>query len=72
MLKALCKQFVARAEALGLKGKKRDGALMEFMCGSYAALQAAGHAEAEHVGTVIAMIFSVRGFSECQKIASEP
>lgn len=38
LMKTLCKKFVERTEALGLRGKKRDDALVDFMCGAATAL----------------------------------
>jgi hypothetical protein len=72
MLKNLCQTFVTRAENLGLKGKQREAALIEFMCGAYAVLHATKHPEAEKVGVVLSMVFVVRGFSECLRIATAP
>lgn len=69
MLKTLCKAFVQRADHQNLKGKKRDDMALEFMVGAYAALAAAKHPEAEHVGAVVAMVICTRGFSEVKKIA---
>lgn len=69
MLQKLCTKFVERSEALGLKGKKREEACFEFMCGAATALQVAEHPEAEHVTNVVAMIISVRGYLEVAMIA---
>jgi hypothetical protein len=71
MLKTLCQAFVARATTLGLKGKKRDAALIDFMCGAYAALAAKDpHGdEARHLATVLGLVFTTRGYSECERIA---
>ena len=33
MVKDLCAQFVARSDSLGYKGKKRDNAAIDFLCG---------------------------------------
>ena len=71
VLKQLCIGFVERAKACDLKGKKRDAALIDYMCGAYQALTLAGRADdANHVGTMLAMVFTVRGFSECERIAN--
>ena len=69
-LRKLCASFVERAAALNLKGKKRDDALMDYMIGAHVALAATGQAEdAQHVGNVAALLFSVRGYRECEQIA---
>lgn len=72
-LKKLCMAFVQRSQSLGLRGKKRDDALIEFMVGAANALTIAGaEDDAKHVTAVLAVVFSVRGFSECMRIACEP
>lgn len=71
MLQHLCSIFVGRAKTFGLKGKKRDEALIEFMCGAYYALDHAGlDKEAGIVGATTLMVFPVRGFAECGRIAN--
>lgn len=69
MIKTLCKAFVERAEALNLKGKKREDAAFEFLLGAHIALAAVNHPEAEHVGTVTTFIIAIRGYSEVKRIA---
>ena len=71
MLQQLCTKFVERSEALGLKGKKREDACFEFMCGAATALQAVGHPEADHVTKIVAMLISVRGYGEVVNIANK-
>lgn len=71
LLIGLSRQFVRRSEALGLKGKKRDEAAMDFFCGAFAALEAMKHGvEASNLATVIALVLSTRGYSEVEKWAS--
>lgn len=58
MLRQLSAKWVERQSALGLKGKAADRAVFEFMTGAATALQAAGHAEAQHVVTCVAVILA--------------
>jgi hypothetical protein len=70
MLKTLCKTFVNRANELNLKGKARDAALIDFMVGACAVLHELKDPAYEHVMGVTAMVFTVRGFKECERIAT--
>jgi hypothetical protein len=70
MLKTLCKTFVNRANELGMKGKARDAALIEFMVGACMVLHITKHDAYEHVMGVTAMVLTVRGFKECERIAA--
>lgn len=70
MLKHLCKTFVRRAEAQGMKGRKRDEAMIEFMVGAWAALHEAGHPQSDHINVVLSMVLTVRGYAECLRIAN--
>lgn len=70
-LKQLCRAFVTRSKTLGLKGAKRDTAMLEFMIGATNALKITGHPDADHLERVCVMIFSIRGFRECERIAQE-
>lgn len=61
----LCRVFIARVQAQGLKGKKRDAAAMEFVCGALAVL-VEEHGEASKQAqylTGLAFLVSVRGYS---------
>lgn len=70
MLERLCVAYVERVKALGIKGKKRDDGLLDFMIGAIHALEAQGDpSDAGHVKRVTVMIFSVRGYAECAEIA---
>lgn len=67
---AIAAQFVARAEARGLKGKARDNAALEFALGGVSALRAAGlEAEAGHLEVVTVMLVSVRGYRGLAELA---
>lgn len=69
MLKQLCKTIVERSEAQKWAGKRRDQLALEFMIGAYAALREADHPDATHIGNMLAMVFTIRGFSEMERIA---
>jgi hypothetical protein len=59
----LAVSFVERAKYLGLKGKARDNAVLDFFCGAACALEKVGkHEEAQQVGMTAAMILSTRGY----------
>lgn len=69
-LEKVCIAFVNRAEALGMKGVKRDEAALHYLLGAYAALEATEQkADANHIGAVCAMVISTRGYSEVHRIA---
>lgn len=71
-LTALARSFVNRAKSLNLKGKKRDNAAMEFIVGAWQGASLAGNEKlAEHFGVVAALIISVRGYSEFERIVNE-
>lgn len=68
----LAQRFIERAEALGYKGKARDKAALDYFVGAatLADLQA-NHALAQHLGTVSALIVSVRGYFGVRELAAE-
>jgi hypothetical protein len=71
-LRALAAQFVARAEAQGMKGAARDRAAIEFFCGAVAgqvALQGEHDDTAQHWLRVTALLITTRGYSEVANIA---
>ncbi len=68
----LCKGFVERSKAQHLTGKRRDDALMDYFAGAYYALHVSGQEkEANHTGTVAAMILSTRGYAEVEAIIKD-
>lgn len=69
IIQQLAMGFIGRSQALGLKGKARDRALMDYWAGAYSALRDTGHEHADWVGRVGAMILSVRGYSELERLA---
>lgn len=66
----ICKAFVARAEHQGMKGKARDRAALEFLCGaSVAARELSGNeANASSIQMLVVMV-SIRGYSEVKAMA---
>lgn len=59
----LARKFVDRATHLGLKGKKRDDAVLEFFCGAATALELAGRTdEANQVTCCATMLLATRGY----------
>lgn len=70
MLRKACYAALERADIQGLpKGKRKDQAAFEFMCGVATGLQLAGHPEAGHVIGYINMVLSTRGFAEVERVA---
>ena len=68
--KAICAQFVSRADAQGMKGKARDKAGLEFILGACAALRASGATnDAEHLERVACLLIATRGHSEIVRLA---
>jgi hypothetical protein len=65
-------KLIERAAALGLKGKKRDDAALDYFVGAAAGAELAGDAKlACHLGVVSAMIISVRGYIGVAELAAE-
>jgi hypothetical protein len=67
-IKALAKSFIERSTELGYKGKKRDGAALDYFVGAVAWAQHTGD-EATNWLSRIAWLISVRGYSEVESIA---
>lgn len=78
-LKPIAIAFVQRAEALGMKGKSRDNAAIEFFLGAYVAAYglAKGDAESDagkhatHILAVTQMLVCTRGYAEVKRIAEK-
>jgi len=69
--RALAKGFVERATAQGLKGKRRDDAVLDYFCGAYIALKAIGETDcAHHVGTITGLVLATRGYDEVVRLAN--
>lgn len=65
----LARMFKLRSESHNLKGKRRDNALMDFWAGAFCALAMAGHEDAaQNVARLMAMVLSVRGYQELDRI----
>lgn len=68
--KVLAESFVNRAKELEYKGKKRDGAALDFWLGAAAWAYATGPADTADYLTRLAWLISVRGYSEVELIAN--
>ncbi len=68
----LARNFVERSEALGLQGKKRDDAALDYVCGAATAYQII-HEDAlvRHLSTVAALVVSVRGYFGIRQILEQ-
>lgn len=67
----LALSFIEGADALGLKGKKRDDAALDYWCGAAIGAGLAGNADLErHLGRIAALVISVRGFIAIKQIAA--
>lgn len=69
----LAKAFIARAEALNLKGVKRDTAALEFFVGAFEAFVIAGDQSKADWTAKLCFLVSIRGYSEMANLAeSQP
>ena len=71
-VRAICAAFVERSEALNYKGKRRDNAALDYMCGAATAAQWAGKAQeplAKHLATIVHLV-AIRGYFELRRIAT--
>jgi len=65
----IAKAFVARAEAQGMKGKRRDELALEFFLGAMTQAVANDDGDMVNVLGQNAAIISARGFSWVQEVA---
>ena len=70
-IKNLAKAFVRRSNILGLKGKKRDVAAVEFFVGCCCALWEAGHKDAEMLENTVYFFVAPRGYRAVTHLASD-
>lgn len=70
----VCAQFVKRSAALGLKGKARDRAAIEFLVGAAAfAVARFGEKSPEWCAlSSAAFMVSIRGYAELEHLANSP
>ncbi len=69
----LAKLLVERCDALKLKGEKRDDECLSFWIGAAQGATLAGNARmGQHLGTIGAVIISVRGSFAVAELASKP
>jgi len=70
-VRKLAIMFIERSESLGLKGKRRDDAALEYFCGAYAIATVQEDAPlAEHLGRTMTMMVSVRGYFAVRELAA--
>lgn len=69
--KQVAEMFVARAKTQGLKGKARDRAAVDFMCGAGTAVAFAKGQESSEYGelSLLAFLVATRGYSEIERAA---
>lgn len=71
IVKHLAASFQERATSLGYKGKKRDAAALDYICGAATCAQAQGNAALLQHLTKIAWLVSVRGAMGLASIAAK-
>jgi hypothetical protein len=72
-LRDACAQFVGRADHLGYKGKTRDRAAIDFLCGLSCGARLAGDTKmSDHILMVIATTIATRGYGEVVRFANSP
>lgn len=65
-------QYVERANALAYKGKKRDDAAVDYMCGIATGLKASKRdSESEWLGRIIYLEIATRGFLAINMLANQ-
>ncbi len=73
IVKQTAAAFRTRAVALGLKGKRRDEALLDYWSGATTTCLLLGRTdEAQYLNTVGSMILQVRGYSEIESLCALP
>jgi hypothetical protein len=71
VVKNIAKRFVGRVKECGFKGKKRDELALEFFVGAAACAEGQGNEELTQHILRIAMLVSVRGYSEVEVLAHD-
>ena len=67
----LAKRFVERAEALEMKGKKRDCAALDYFCGATTAAELSEQpALAAQLASICVLIISIRGYKGVLELAN--
>jgi hypothetical protein len=70
--KTISARFIERADALQLRGKRRDDAALDYFVGAAAGAELAGNINlGKHLGTVALLIVSIRGYKAVEEMAKE-
>lgn len=64
----VAKACTDRMAALGLKGRKRDDACLDFYCGAATVLEGLSHPAAQAIATQAGLIVAIRGYLGVQGI----
>lgn len=66
-VRAVAQRFADRATELGMKGKRRDAAALEFFVGATALAEASGdELMHQHLGRITALIIAIHGYAGVQ------
>ncbi len=63
--------FVERSDALGLKGKPRNDAALNYFSGAYSAFLAIDDTDSAGALATDIMVLGVKGYDHVEKLASE-
>lgn len=70
VVQRLAQTFVSRAQQLHYRGKKRDDAMMDFFTGAVMLAETLELNDLrDHLGRILVMILSCRGYEECLRLA---
>jgi hypothetical protein len=71
-LQTIARKCIERMDELGMKGKRRDDATLDYFCGAAQGLSAAGDTRAaSHVGYFVAVVLSIGGYGAVISIAKD-
>lgn len=71
-VRLVAQRFVDRATELGMKGKRRDAAALEYFVGATALAEAIGDSLLyEHLGRITAFIIAIHGYAGVQRLLED-
>lgn len=71
-VRAIAQRFVDRATELGMKGKRRDAAALEYFVGAAALAEAIGdNLLHQYLGRVTAFIIAIHGYAGVQRLLED-
>lgn len=71
-VRAVAQRFVDRATELGMKGKRRDAAALEYFVGATALAEASGdNLLHQHLGRITAFIVAIHGYAGVQRLLED-